>query len=61
MNQWTVETSNPVLTQEAEVMLGVGLRDAKRCLRHGDLLGAQRALNVALAAAELLDAQEPNA
>jgi hypothetical protein len=61
MNQWTVDTPNPVLTQDAERMLAVGLRHAKRALRAGDLLGAQRALATALRAAELLDAKDVDA
>jgi hypothetical protein len=45
----------PALLPDAEHTLAVGLRRAIARLNAGDLAGAQRSLNVALAAAELLD------
>jgi hypothetical protein len=57
MNQWTVETRNPELSQDAERALAVGLLAAKRLVRSGDGVGARKVLTAALAGAELLDAE----
>lgn len=48
--------STPLLPS-AEHALAVGIRRAIACLDAGDLVAAQRALAVALEAAELLDAE----
>ena len=46
-----------VLLPDAEHTLAVGIRRALALINAGDLIGARRALAVALEAAELLDAE----